>query len=74
MCFWVTKETLTSNRWRRCSCRARYQDFPEYQKQFRERSRGLQYMLDGLGGIQVRYAKIVPGAAAKQLSLSASFI
>ena len=39
----------------------------DYQKQFREGSRALQYMLEGLGGFQVRYAKIVPGAASKQL-------
>ncbi|CAE7615960.1 unnamed protein product [Symbiodinium sp. CCMP2592] len=35
-----------------------------YQKNFREGSRALQYLLEGLGGFQVRYHQLVPGNAS----------
>ncbi|CAE6965865.1 unnamed protein product, partial [Symbiodinium natans] len=40
----------------------------DYQKNFREGSRALQYMLEGLGGFQVRYCKLVPMNASNKPS------
>ena len=39
----------------------------DYQKNFRDGTRALQYMLEGLGGFQVRYQKLVPLNASNKI-------
>eukprot|EP00439_Symbiodinium_sp_Y106_P048307 s4547_g6.t1 len=39
----------------------------DLQKHFREGSRGLQYMLEGLGGFQVRYFKLIPAGSSNKV-------
>ncbi|CAE7625476.1 unnamed protein product, partial [Symbiodinium pilosum] len=39
----------------------------DYRKNYRDNSKALQYLLEGLGGFQIRYHKIVPGNNSAKL-------
>ena len=39
----------------------------DYQQKFREGGRAFQYMLEGLGGFQVRYVKLIPAGSGNKV-------